>query len=183
MMYLYSRQDLFKEKQHYNYTTFDPYSFLKSWKNDRLKILKSLQITNESPSFLKIPSCYFNTLQWIEHSLNLCHQAILPQPLIGEFLKKFEVRKRLYTFYTNDRFDIHPESCEKDVYVYLKASELFSTYFNTHKKTQFLNTFLKLMDLLCSYHNHQSPIFFPLFQHLLEKEQSIIKGFMENIDL
>ena len=95
------------------------------------------------------------------------------------YLKKFEINKRLYDKYDDNeknstRYDI--------IENYILLSVISILKFKKTENLKFLNTALKLNDIICSeFKNMVKEDYNKLFKFSLESEMSIITRFMKKI--
>ncbi len=94
--------------------------------------------------------------------------------ILNEFIKKFEVKKRLYSSY--DRNFKESSSLYSNLRNYLILSTLCMLAYKKNKNLKYLNTSLKLNDTICSQINKlQINLEKSLFYHILKIE-------LQNVD-
>ena len=94
-------------------------------------------------------------------------------PIIDKFLKKFEIRKRIFLNYDNE-FNIIGDEF-KEIQNYVLLSFMCLIRYQTTSDLKYLNTFLKLNDLICSAKKLiVNKIDISLFHYLLTSEMKYV---------
>ena len=102
-------------------------------------------------------------------------------PIIDKFLKKFEVRKKIFLYYDN-KFNNVGDSF-KEIQNYILLSFMCFIRYQVTSDLKYLNTFLKLNDTICSVKNLIiNRIDISLFHYLLTSEIKYISKLLDEID-
>ena len=197
-MYQYSNDNLLENPQKYQKTPFLGIEFLESYLSSRENYAKNLQSKSkkkitvkeviqkfeqtENPQ--KIISKEKFSLEKLLRSLLISNdnsQKDFPEYdfIIDIFLKKFEVKKKLFTEY-NFKFQEQTEDY-KNLKNYIYFSLLCLFYYNKTKNLKFLNVVMKLNDTICSQIekiNEEEQIIF--FKYILLNEKKCIFQICKN---
>lgn len=166
-MYQYSNGNLLENPQKYQKTPFLGNFFLESYLSSRENYAKNLQSKSDKKITVKEfiqkfeqtenPQKIINaekfSLEKLLRSIliyNNNSQNDFPEHdfIIDIFLKKFEVRKKLFTEY-NSKFQEQTDNF-KNLKNYIYFSLLCLMNYNKTKNLKFLNVVLKLNDTICS---------------------------------
>ena len=164
MKYTYSDVDLIKFPQRYQLSSFEGRKFISSYKEARQNVLNEI--------IKKIHLCTFpETLQTLQKSLEVKTQKnhdrfvtenllvfILTKSdlkenekenrLIEKLLKNFEITKKIYSEYN---YELKKQSANYEaVRNYILFSLICSKKFLVNNDLKFLNSLLKLNDIICS---------------------------------
>jgi len=191
--YQYSEKDLLENPQKYQMSPFLGTNFLISFFKSRKNYLKKLEkiekIFLELDEVIKQLSINYskNTLDDFLKT-NIETEEILSLLLINfsnpidnditkilnEFIKKFEIKKRLYSSYDGNFKE--SSSLYSNLRNYLILSTLCMLAYKKNKNLKYLNTSLKLNDTICSQINKlQINLEKSLFYHILKIE-------LQNVD-
>lgn len=183
--YNYCNRDLLREPEKYQMSKYEGKEFLNSYTRIRKNIVKKLGLYNNekfekfiSRMFIadKVPSELIETDRFLADLLleniqrrNLeCYNTELDR-----FIKKFEVKKRIYTKYDKDLKEITEDYFDLKNYILLSINCLI-----VYEKTanlKYLNTSLKLNDVVISnFENISDEQFKQLFSKILQKEMNCI---------
>ena len=160
--YQYDNGDLLKNPQKYQKTEFKGNEFLIAYKKSRQQCIDKIE--NRKYKKNRYQSMGNNDIELILHDKKIYLEKLLSELLnlktndneknsknniiIDTFLKKFEIRKRLFLSYNSnleedeDRYD--------NLRNYLFLSNLGLIRYHETNNLKFLNTVLKINDSLCS---------------------------------
>ena len=187
--YNYSSMNLLEYPQKYQMSPFEGKDFILAYLNSRKKIIELLQ-KNKKKSFLeileKIKRFPENDLENLPDVINLEKflslllynlleekQIDMTDKYINLFLKKFEIKKKLYSFYNSDFKEINNNF--KNIHNYVLLTIIFQIKYKKLKSLKYLNTILKLNDVICSQYNNLKEIDEELTFHLLSNEIDFVK--------
>ena len=103
-------------------------------------------------------------------------------PIIDKFLKKFEIRKRIFLNYDNE-FNIIGDEF-KEIQNYVLLSFMCLIRYQTTSDLKYLNTFLKLNDTICSVKNLVvNKIDISLFHFLLMSEMKYVLKLLDGLGI
>ena len=188
MIYQYSERNLLENKQKYQMTPFEGKEFLTAYErtrkilmkqkcdeNEFLDIIESLYKINhkeKSDDDTKFYSEYEFLSIIIKGKNNLKKED---ETTIEKFVKIFEVKKRIF-----DTYLINLERNYSDNYTNLRNYILFAIIclkkYETTDNLKFLNSVLKLNDIICSASgliSDENDL--KLFQYIIEKELDFVK--------
>lgn len=188
MIYQYSERNLLENKQKYQMTPFEGKEFLTAYErtrkilmkqkcdeNEFLDIIESLYKINhkeKSDDDTKFYSEYEFLSIIIKGKNNLKKED---ETTIEKFVKIFEVKKRIF-----DTYLINLERNYSDNYTNLRNYILFAIIclkkYETTDNLKFLNSVLKLNDIICSASgliSNENDL--KLFQYVIEKELDFVK--------
>lgn len=186
LIYNYSKNDLLKIPNRYQMTPYHGISFLKSFLESREKFLisNSDDITNAN-----FDSLFSNTIL----NLNNIEKHYLTNDLFSEilkkiikndfnytvvsfintFIKKFEIRKKFFDEYDCTNKEVSSNFSLLKNYILFALICQFS--FKHFSNLKYLNTLLKLNDLLCSQWNNLTESEQLIVQHSILFEINTIK--------
>ena len=185
MTYPYSNTDLLENPERYQFTKFMGEKFLESYFYSRKIILNDIGgKIDKKMNFSEIIDnlTNINNLENNEYNLEKLLLKILSNnqnrneklnEIIDIFLKKYEIKKKLVMQYDNDFHE--KDSNYKNLRNYILLDLLCVIRFNETKNLKFLNTILKINDMLVtqiSLWNNKNDLC--VFQWLLENEIRII---------
>ena len=163
MNYTYSKGDLLEASQKYQMSPFHGTDFLNSYKTDRETILNQLdsKITKKIPlsqliktllpseKFLSNTSITkFTTETLLSTFLNKSQLTSNDKILMSKLLKSFEIKKKIFTEYD---FNKNTFSIDyKNLRNYILFSLLCDREFEKSRNLKYLNTVLKLNDIISS---------------------------------
>lgn len=159
LKYTYCDKNLFKEPELYHYADCENADFLPSWRNSRENKLKSIRNIERENSSSHSKSSNLNrkelgqkqkSLILILTNLNNDQDNSKDSNIIlRELLKKYEVFRRLYSYYS-ETINRLPNSELASLDEYLLFAKVLASYAEKNKNLQYLSTLLKLVDALCS---------------------------------
>lgn len=194
--YRYCDSDLLENKQNYQISPFEGRNFLIGYTDYRNKIIKELSeknfILSEKELIVKLNLGDYkdygatkleeylteSLLLWILFCIDQNYDS-LAEHFIALFIKKFEIKKKIYSKYSKN----FNESSDDFRYLrnYLLLSTICLLKYGKTLNLKFLNTALKINDLLCSRkHMIENNIDFELFVYVLEREVHYIKQLNQN---
>lgn len=184
VVYKYTQNNLLDFPEKYFYAAYDGKFFIKKWYENR-KIpfsrmidlglnLKEIQLPDAFEGKNK-SSIFLDTYLWILEKIKKLNTDNFVDRETENFLKKFEVRKKIYQVYENREFVVNDKCDGKDVMIYIFSGYLFALCYKKTSKLQFLNSCLKIMDIIVSYDQNVKNVNHPLFLYLLKKEFEYIR--------
>ena len=188
--YRYTRNNLLDIPQNYQMSSYEGPDFLISYQFSRKKIITELE---KMPDFISFSNNFFSSqdisdvyeiIKINKFSTNELYHSIIMElisnpkntqtiPIIDKFLKKFEIRKRIFLNYDNE-FNIIGDEF-KEIQNYVLLSFMCLIRYQTTSDLKYLNTFLKLNDLICSAKKLiVNKIDISLFHYLLTSEMKYV---------
>ena len=102
-------------------------------------------------------------------------------PIIDKFLKKFEIRKKIFLYYDYKFNKVGDEF--KEIQNYILLSFMCLIRYQVTSDLKYLNTFLKLNDTICSVKNLIiNRIDISLFHYLLTSEIKYVSKLLDEMD-
>ena len=169
MNYIYSKGDLLETSQKYQLSPFHGSDFLNSYKIERESILNKLDtkierkiILSELIKILLPPEniisekqiTKFVTETLLITFLNKLQLTPSDKTILSKLLKSFEIKKKIFTEYDFNQNTFSTDY--KNLRNYILFSLLCSKEFKESQNLKFLNTVLKLNDIISSKINHIS---------------------------
>ena len=169
MNYIYSKGDLLETSQKYQLSPFHGSDFLNSYKIERESILNKLDtkiarkiILSELIKILLPPEniisekqiTKFVTETLLITFLNKLQLTPSDKTILSKLLKSFEIKKKIFTEYDFNQNTFSTDY--KNLRNYILFSLLCSKEFKNSQNLKFLNTVLKLNDIISSKINHIS---------------------------
>ena len=169
MNYIYSKGDLLETSQKYQLSPFHGSDFLNSYKIERESILNKLDtkiarkiILSELIKILLPPEniisekqiTKFVTETLLITFLNKLQLTPNDKTILSKLLKSFEIKKKIFTEYDFNQNTFSTDY--KNLRNYILFSLLCSKEFKESQNLKFLNTVLKLNDIISSKINHIS---------------------------
>ena len=197
--YQYIQNNLLTTPQNYQMSSYEGPDFLISYQFSRRKIITELE---KMPDFISYSDNFFSSqdisdacviIKKNKFSTNELYHSIIMElinnpkniqviPIIDKFLKKFEIRKKIFLNYDNE---INIASDEfKEIQNYILLSFMCLIRYQVTSDLKYLNTFLKLNDMICSVKNlivNKTDI--SLFHYLLTSEMKCILKLLEELDI
>jgi len=167
--YIYSKGDLLETSQKYQLSPFHGSDFLNSYKIERESILNKLDtkiarkiILSELIKILLPPEniisekqiTKFVTETLLITFLNKLQLTPSDKTILSKLLKSFEIKKKIFTEYNFNQNTFSTDY--KNLRNYILFSLLCSKEFKNSQNLKFLNTVLKLNDIISSKINHIS---------------------------
>jgi len=167
--YIYSKGDLLETSQKYQLSPFHGSDFLNSYKIERESILNKLDtkiarkiILSELIKILLPPEniisekqiTKFVTETLLITFLNKLQLTSNDKTILSKLLKSFEIKKKIFTEYNFNQNTFSTDY--KNLRNYILFSLLCSKEFKNSQNLKFLNTVLKLNDIISSKINHIS---------------------------
>ena len=169
-MYKYTENNLLENPETYFYSKFMGISFLKSYflkRREKLLEFKSKlpddYISNNLENIMmsKLKETYkskksnlsINTFHFLLKKLD--EKNIIDNDVVlNRIIQKFEVSKKINDLYSID--ELKPIGNNKNIDVYILFGILLINFYRVTKKLKYLNSILKLSDILCSLSNNNS---------------------------
>ena len=164
-LYPYSNGDLLKNPQKYQMTPFVDKNFLNDYQNSRINYMEKISNFEKMDLEKIIHDIEQNYIQKKKFSKNnsettsmlldalttLINNENNDFAIIDKFIKKFEIKKLIFSKYDDDLQPISNKCSEIQNYLLLAAICVFK--FKNSKNLKYLNTLLKLNDTICSQIN------------------------------
>ena len=196
--YQYTQNNLLVTPQNYQMSSYEGADFLVSYQFSRSKIITKLE---KIPKFVPYSENLFFSqrvsqataiIKKNKFSTNELYHSIITElisnpknmqviPIIDKFLKKFEVRKKIFLYYDN-KFNNVGDSF-KEIQNYILLSFMCFIRYQVTSDLKYLNTFLKLNDTICSVKNLIiNRIDISLFHYLLTSEIKYVSKLLDEMD-
>ena len=196
--YQYTQNNLLVTPQNYQMSSYEGAAFLVSYQFSRSKIITKLE---KMPKFVPYSENLFFSqrlsqatviIKKNKFSVNELYHSIITElisnpknmqviPIIDKFLKKFEVRKKIFLYYDN-KFNNVGDSF-KEIQNYILLSFMCFIRYQVTSDLKYLNTFLKLNDTICSVKNLIiNRIDISLFHYLLTSEIKYVSKLLDEMD-
>ena len=160
MKYIYSNRDLLQNPEKYNFSKFEGIEFILSYFTSRQEIIQKAKLRIKDNLSLNDIIYNFFEKEVFEDTNDIVLENLFKKILckqyqenesnlkIDVFLKKFEIKKKIYTIYNSDFSEKsnHYENLRN----YLLLSFLCLKRYDETNNLKYLNTSLKLNDLLIS---------------------------------
>ena len=189
IMYKYTEKNLLDFPESYFYSKYHGKLFLESYLNTRNKMLlnysskinndynlKDLQkdiISNiECQNKFKKNLPSFNTFNFLFSKLNQ-KKIDKSDKIFNRLIQKFEISKKINDLYSNG--DLKPIGNNRSIEIYVLFGICLIQYYELTNNLKYLNSILKLVDILCSVKNNNSLIFSLGSVFIIEKELYFIK--------
>ena len=181
--YPYSSENLLEKPQKYQMSPFEGKDFLSSYLNSRKKIIQILEKNkknsydenlNQFKKFIDVNFESFSEKIILEKFLSFLIYNLLEMnkdktnEYVDLLLKKFEIKKRLYSTYNSEFKEITDDY--KNLHNYTLLALIFQIKYKQTKALKYLNAILKLNDILCSQHSNLNSQDAELTYHLLNYE-------------
>ena len=197
--YQYIQNDLLTTPQKYQISSYEGPGFLTSYQFSRRKIITELK---KMPDFISYSDNLFSSqhvsdacmiIKKNKFSTNELYRSIVIElinntrniqviPIIDKFLKKFEIRKKIFLYYDYKFNKVGDEF--KEIQNYILLSFMCLIRYQVTSDLKYLNTFLKLNDLICSAKNLiVNKIDISLFHYLLQAEMKYILKLLDELDI
>ena len=180
-------------------SSYDGPDFLTSYQFSRRKIIAELE---KMPDFIPYSDNLFSSqhvsdacmvIRKNKFSTNELYHSIIIElinnprniqviPIIDKFLKKFEIRKKIFLHYDDEFNKVGDEF--KEIQNYILLSFLCLIRYQVTSDLKYLNTFLKLNDMICSVKNlivNKTDI--SLFHYLLTSEMKCILKLLDELEI
>lgn len=173
--YKYISENIFDDKINYSYSKFGGIEFIKSWDDNRKECLKILFDKKDIFSG-KIDNCNTNIefIKWLTY----------PEILFSErkkvhlLIKRFEVTKKIYETYDENYRSLNNQVKYNNLNLYINFGLIIVRFYNKFRHLQYVNTLLKIVDIICSALIQISPtkeaFHYEKAKTLLKEERKII---------
>ena len=188
-MYKYTENNLLENPETYFYSKFMGLPFLKSYFLKRRE--KLLEFKNKLPDDYisnnlenitisklkencksKKSNLSINTFHFLLKKLN--EKRIIDNDIIlNRIIQKFEVSKKINDLYSID--ELKPIGNNKNIDIYILFGVLLINFYKMNKKLKYLNSILKLSDILCSLPNNTSFSFVYGSALIIENELNFVE--------
>lgn len=187
MEYLYVTQDFRVSTIDYSYSKFNGLSFIKAYIDYRSNFI-STEVFEES--FVDTQSLFICEEDFIDY---ICTKKFLNKCLKESFnknkeefdllIKRFEVTKKVYSFYDTN-FRPH-STCKNDLRLeyFIAFSHTLSEIYGKTENFKYLNSLLKVNDILCSAYNQLSQKEKMILAFLIKKEVDFVKALSNKLNI
>ena len=114
----------------------------------------------------------FNTFNFLFSKLNQ-KKIDKSDKIFNRLIQKFEISKKINDLYSNG--DLKPIGNNRSIEIYILFGICLIQYYELTNNLKYLNSILKLADILCSVKNNNSLIFSLGSVFIIEKELYFIK--------
>ena len=142
--YSFASGNLISNCNTYFYTEYQGIAFLDAWKRHRNKVRKNLPASTSPPKAIPIDTDSCKTHHLLERALD--GDMVLTE----NFLRKFEITKRIHDAYDLDFRAIDPTACHS-LHLYIRVADLFEFIYAAHSSVRYLNGYIKCLDTLCAH--------------------------------
>lgn len=196
MKYTYTEIDLLKSPQKYQQSEFHGKEFLLAFRHSRENIQNSIskripieqatfygglssgQEIDEAVNLFDIKNSRYNTEVFLRYFLKNYTEHNMPK-FIEKLLKSFEVNKKIFSDYDSKTLN-HSENFSI-MLNYALFSIVCAKIFETTKNLKFLNTLLKLNDILCSRINSiDDSVTLLYIYHAISYELDFVNDLLKN---
>ena len=163
--YTYSNKNLFEFPQKYQMSPYHGVQFLKAYESSRKKILEKLKLSDAknyrfhnilAEKYSGISSNIrfdekINTFEFFNYLLKRISDKVIDQKSkekLDQLVKTFEVKKKIFSKYGVDMKE--NSSDYASINLYLLFSLICLKFYELNKNLKYLNTSLKLNDIICS---------------------------------
>lgn len=174
--YKYTSKNLLDFKEHYHYSTFSGTKFLEDFIKSRELYLKKIQnkkngnLNNWFDNFFKETinkeSTSFLLSRFLKNGEN--------RGFVIKLHKKFEVHKRVYVSY--DLNDMKPKSLDIEILNFILLGLSLSKLYQESSFLGYLNSILKLNDIICSIPANENFLFSEVIENLIKSEIGFIRN-------
>ncbi len=188
--YTYTKENQLLHPQHYMYTTFRGWKFFDDYRKNREQFISDAEIELDDASlidFLKDDFIKFSEENYINTNEFLC--KILASSIdivnlskedlskLNFLIKRYEIDKKVYSIFIEPR---RPENQDyRNIKNYILLALICKQIFNNHRSFKFLNTLLKINDLLISIIDEIDKKYLVYISYLLNEELQIINKLLE----
>lgn len=189
IMYEYTDKNLLDSPESYFYSKFHGKLFLESFLNKRNKKLLNYRcklnndynledLRKEIISKIKCQNNFkknllnFNTFNFLFSKLNE-KKIDESDKIFNRIIQKFEISKKLNDLYSLG--DLKPIGNNRNIEIYILFGICLIQFYELTQNLKYLNSILKLADILCSIKNDNSLIFSLGSVFIIEKELYFIK--------
>jgi len=195
-IYPYAKGNRFEDRNTYFYTQYHGSIFFEAWQQSRLDSLArikpdTLTLINSDENDKVLFDCnknrslkHFSTLLDNRQPVNTDEllDAILIEFTnkqdqkelkiwIDRLLKKYEISKRIHGNYISQKFLAVDKNDHKSIHLYLKLIYIMFLAYDRFSLLPYLNVSFKLLDTLCAMAERINPIYYQIFQILIQKEK------------
>ena len=147
MEYQYINPGVFNNKINYSYSKYGGIEFINAWKKSRTRCIDILLNVSDTKKSVSNTSKTGSELQnWLNNSQKLFSDL----DKVHLLLKRFEVTKRIYETYTEEYRRINKDVKYDNLNSYISFGLVLVKLHNEFQKLQYVNTLLKLTDIICS---------------------------------
>lgn len=173
--YTYTDRDLLAEREHYFYSAVQGPAFFDAYRAARQAVLDRLA---DAPTTLIADTPATTTEAAIQTDAVLDALELQPEPeTLDGLVQRFEVSKRLYDGY--DSTFRKPQGDYRDLMRYARLARLLADEVARSGDLKWLNTLLKLNDLLCSQPAPTQDRIAALLRHSLTVELATVNRLLE----
>ena len=180
--YKYISKEPFDEKINYSYSDYNGWCFIDEWKKYRSEFIcykveeidlnKKLTYSdnmNESNTYNIFKNIYNLIMKEDESAYNI----------IDVILKRFEITKKIFSGY-DDNYKCINNQCN-DIELYKIFSIVLIIAYEKKGKLQYLNSLIKINDIICSYYLKGYSLKNDILQYIIAKEIKIIDNLIYKV--
>lgn len=170
--YPYTKRNLLENKENYHYSKFLGKQLLNQYISSRKNYIKYINDGNSDFKYI-VDELINSDLNTTCHFLIDFIKSGENEEFVTVIQKKFEITKRVY-----DDYDLKNMRKISDDFSILNFILLSASLVDLFKKTQFLgylNSILKLNDIICSIPFSEIKKYYPIVNHVLKSEISFIE--------
>ena len=156
LIYDYCNRDLLVDSEKYFYSRFYGKEFLKAWKKVRLIVLENQDnemLEKQMDDNISLQefsnNSFIETSILLDYILNSKSDINLSEEYLRKILKRFEISKKIFDRYSLT-FRAHDKKLNSNKMLYVKTSLAICRIYEKTKNIIYLNTLLKVNDILCS---------------------------------
>ena len=179
-IYLFDKIDRFIEPNTYFYSEFFGEELILAWTESRMSIInkgfKHSAIGEESSAYISdlfFPTDTSTLLTYLTQN-QLRGDADFKPNLLELLIKRFEVTKKIYTAYDQNLRPINKENF-REVSLYVDFAALLCVACDRRLDLVYLNSLLKVMDILASITDRLDPATLAKVRWLAEKELQFVE--------
>jgi len=178
LTYKYINKNAPKEKVDYSYSAFNGEIFLNSWKTSRSKFLKIGELS--SLEFASIEDCATKKmfLDWVESFNN---NAFVDFEKLHLLIKRFEVTRKIYESYDLNFRPMSKNTSYSNIDLYVVFSYVLVGAYKNSKKLYYLNSLLKVNDIILGNEEVINDELQYLFSHCIHQEVDFVQNIRKEL--
>ncbi|MDR2417244.1 MAG: hypothetical protein LBD15_03730 [Holosporales bacterium] len=172
MEYIYTRRDLLKETEKYQYSPYHGREFIDAYYKQRKDFLGGLPSKEKRHDLAHLSGNTFAFLK--EFSEHYDKIEVSPDCGFALFLKRFEVSKKIWT-YTDENFRPLENAVNDNINLYILFSYCCYLAYIKTRHLSFLNSLIKSNDIITSRRDCYSGVDIEMLQKVIEKELECVQ--------
>lgn len=179
--YTYVSSDPFTEKINYSYSKDYGIQFIEIWKNHRKIFMQQSTDSFSIHSFITKENGMHSTHNLLDGWIQSPQEINIEQFLL--LLKRFEVTKKIFKSYDENFRPTKKKECN-DLSLHLKFSYVLVYLYKKTQKFYYLNSLLKVNDIICSQMSLSESISLNGFVNwILQEEKKIINELQKTLNI